>query len=268
MAAVGGLARNDSTIVTAWPPAFDTENDIYVNGKADTFKRQLNSALQTRQILTALIERPLSMADLIDAYPDASMEEITSTLDIHATNRQLLLNQAAAHLPNCIKMQSLTISEQKEINDLAIANDGMAIYEIIMRLTDLTVGRAQDRIRAKFNSIVVKPTDSIESVIQMVDTLWYLFENNTLYDHSNEASQREGIRLVLAKLVSGPDKISTEASMTITTVDTLTLPPKGAREWISQRLEVYKRYGKNFVPGGDGEAQRTRQTSRESPHGE
>ena len=45
--------RNDSTLVTPYPEAFNVQHDITVPGKPDKFIRQLNNALRTRGLLRA-----------------------------------------------------------------------------------------------------------------------------------------------------------------------------------------------------------------------
>ena len=82
MAAAGGAIethsngpRNDSTLVTAWPEAFDIKNDIFKAGAADTFIRKTKSALQTRGLLAPIIERPPSVAEIQLANPNATHEQ-------------------------------------------------------------------------------------------------------------------------------------------------------------------------------------------------
>ena len=48
-----------STLVSPWPQPFDLDNDIFVPGKADTFRMELTSALVTRGLYTYLAVRPV-----------------------------------------------------------------------------------------------------------------------------------------------------------------------------------------------------------------
>ena len=54
LASRAGRVRNDSTLVTKWPEAFDIKEDILIPGKATTFKRQMDAALRTRGLLDAI----------------------------------------------------------------------------------------------------------------------------------------------------------------------------------------------------------------------
>ena len=71
-----GLA---ATMVSKWPQPFDINNDIFIPGKADSFRMELNSALVTRGLFTYLATRPVTKADLQLAYPSATEEQIDDT---------------------------------------------------------------------------------------------------------------------------------------------------------------------------------------------
>ena len=51
-----GGHKLSTALVSKWPDAFDIENDIIKQGKADTFQRGLTSALRTRGLLDAILE--------------------------------------------------------------------------------------------------------------------------------------------------------------------------------------------------------------------
>ena len=54
---------------------FDINNDIFIPGKADSFRMELNSALVTRGLYTYLATRPVTKADLQLANPSATDEQ-------------------------------------------------------------------------------------------------------------------------------------------------------------------------------------------------
>ena len=66
MAALVGQssARNDSTLTTEWPKAFDIKNDIFTPGLVDRFKREMRAALSTRGLLEHVLNRPVTMIEI------------------------------------------------------------------------------------------------------------------------------------------------------------------------------------------------------------
>ena len=64
-----------ATMVSRWPQPFDINNDIFIPGKADSFRMELNSALVTRGLYTYLATRPVTKADLQLAKPSATDEQ-------------------------------------------------------------------------------------------------------------------------------------------------------------------------------------------------
>ena len=162
-------ARNDSTVVTAWPAAMDLKNDIFMNGKVDTFVRQLNNALRTRGMLAPILQRPATLADVQAANPLADASAVQQAFDGMLAERQDILGKAAANLPNVIKLETLSLQEQAEINNASDEQDAPALYELIMEHVDLSQGKAQDMLRQKFCDIKINRTDSIARVRSAVN---------------------------------------------------------------------------------------------------
>ena len=87
-----------SVLVTEWPKPFDIKHDIFIPNKATTFRRQLRAALETRGLLAALEEQPLTMLDVQGANPHASTAEIMAAVDKASDNRQKQLVTISQHL--------------------------------------------------------------------------------------------------------------------------------------------------------------------------
>ena len=243
MASEDGLkvSRIDSTKATEWPKNFDVKVDTFMPGKAATFERQLLSALRSRKLLDAIEEAPITLQALQIANPAVASADLIAAFDVLTMKRQTDLATIADNLPATIKYSSLTLQEQEEVNTLVTTGDGIGLYEKIRSLTDLAHPRVQDKLRQKFSTISIKPTDNIMHVRAQVDLKWFLFKHHGLFDVL--AQQREGLRMIMQMLLSGPTIIATEAMQTITQIESMPLPPGGANAYITSRLEAYERYG-------------------------
>ena len=193
----GSAGRNDSTVVTPWPSPFCVHTDIFTPGKVDTFVRELDNALRTRKLLEPILSAPLTLADVLTANPGATAEQCQQLYDNAILTTQEKLKDAAANLPLVVKTATLTHLEMKELNGLSEAGDSQGIYELIRGWTDVTRGRAQDRIRVKFNDVSLNPTDSLPHVSKQLDLKYYLYSQNTLFGQTTEQDQREAIRSML-----------------------------------------------------------------------
>ena len=167
--------RNDSTLVTPWPPPFDTKHDILIPAKADNFVRMLEAALHTRGLLKPLQERVPSKTEILMQNPEANADQVQECFDKMQSDRATILMSAAANLPNVVKISSMTILEQSEFNSLARAYDAEGMYELIRSYAELKSGKAQDKIRETYPEVAVRPTDSMETIIQKVDIKYYLW---------------------------------------------------------------------------------------------
>ena len=66
------------------------------------------------------------------------------------------------------------------------------MYELIRAYTDLESGKAQDRIREKYTQLLIKPTDSMATIVKQVDLKYYLWSKNQLFTHDSERGQKAG----------------------------------------------------------------------------
>ena len=118
----------------------------------------------------------------------------------------------------------------------------MLIWEFIAQAVDLRFGVVQDKLQVKYDNLRVSPTDSVAAVAQQVDLKWFFFKHHTLYNVATEFDRREGIRAILKMLLDGPGNIATEAILALSQVDMFPLSePLSADQWVSKRLENYKR---------------------------
>ena len=159
--------RVDASLTTEYPQPIDIRQDIDKPGKIDNWVRQVNAALNTRNVLRSLRERPATLEEIRLNSPGADDASVMATFQAYTINRQSHYKAAAAKLPTLIK--GLTQVEQREFDALQLEDNGPAIYEKIMNLLDLSSGVAQDLVRQKFNSIGVQPTDTMNKVITAVD---------------------------------------------------------------------------------------------------
>ena len=56
--------RVDSSLTTEYSPPLDVRQDIAQPGKVDNFLRQVKAALNTRNVLKSLIERPATLDEV------------------------------------------------------------------------------------------------------------------------------------------------------------------------------------------------------------
>ena len=216
-----------SVLVTEWPKPFDIKHDIFIPNKATTFRRQLRAALETRGLLAALEEQPLTMLDVQGANPHASTAEIMAAVDKASDNRQKQLVTISQHLPNMILGSSLTLIEENNVADYAASNDAHELYKFIMTATDIdSPGKVQDRLQAKYTTIKVTETNTIQEVAKQMDLKWWLFKHHLLYDSRTWAGQRQGLRDVLEMLTKGPPMVQYEATAQLVNVESM-LPPDG-----------------------------------------
>ena len=236
--------RVDSALTTAFPSAIHVLNDIYVAGKSDSFLRDLRAALETRGLLTAIVCRPLTFEQIQLSNPGASPTAVQICYDSLMADRARRHKMAAAQLPRLLL--GLTLSESKAVNDLAQADDAPALYEFIHDLVDLTQGKAQDRVQAKYAEVHVTSSDSYTAVAKAIEMKWYLFSLNNLFSKETEAGVRVGIRHVNKMLVKGPLTASANASLGLTQVDHMQLPPGGGDQWAADLAANYFRYAEDF----------------------
>ena len=68
--------RVDPSLLTDYPQPFDVRQDVLEPGKSDTYIRQLRAALNTRNILKSLTERPATLAEIEANSPGADSTAI------------------------------------------------------------------------------------------------------------------------------------------------------------------------------------------------
>ena len=94
-------------MVSAFPDAVDVNIDILVQGKADTFQRELTSALLTRDVYDVLMQKRPTMADVVAENPDASPEDAQMFLDNLLQDDRKKLATVADLLGSTVKSTSL-----------------------------------------------------------------------------------------------------------------------------------------------------------------
>ena len=134
---------------------------------------------------------------------------------------------AASMLPSLVKDGSLTFTELEELNACSQSGDAIAIYEMICEHTDLSHGRAQDKLRIAYAGLSLTPQSSMVQVRKFLDQKWWLYQHHTLHDAARDGG-REGIRAILEGLIQGPPIVAGEAATALATVDIMQLPAGGA----------------------------------------
>ena len=168
-------------------------------------------------------------------------------------SRQRAFINAAPKLAACISRKSLTLSEINQINKWSTTGAAVQLYDWILTNLDLSIGKPQDLIRAQYASLQVAPTDSMATVSKKINLKWWLYVQHTMFDHTTDAGQREGLWQIFVMLMSGPTFIAQEATFSLTTVENTPLP-YGAVGLLEQRCAVYDRYAEQLggaapVPG-------------------
>ena len=82
----------------------------------DSFVRELDAALSTRGLITAIQCRAPTFDTVANANGGAQVDEIQQLLDKLLSDRQTKLQAAAANLPNLVKVSALSFMEQQEFN--------------------------------------------------------------------------------------------------------------------------------------------------------
>ena len=236
--------RVETALATPFPLPINVLNDIYVAGKSDNFLRDMRAALETRDLLQAVVCRPPDFEQLQRANPRASAAAVQTVLDTLLADRSRKHKAAAAQLPRLVT--NLTLSEQKAVNSMAAADDAPGLFEFIHDLVDLTQGKAQDRVQVKYAEVTVSPTDSYVTVAKSIELKWHLFTLNNLFNKETDAGIRVGMRAVHAMLVKGPPTAASAAAIGLTQVDHSPLPPGGGDQWAADLAANYHRYSKEF----------------------
>ena len=239
-----------SALVADLPKDFDLEHDILVPGKATNFQRQVKSGLRSRDLLSAIVERQPTLQQVADANPDLSGAEVSAALDNILMLRHKRLGQVADLMPSTIRLSSLQLMEQEQFNKLVASGDGAGVYLFLMVRTDVSRGKPQDLLRTKYAAVKVKVSDSADSIIKAVELKWWLFKHNTLFTTDTLEGTREGVRAVLMMLLSGPERIAAEAAQSLILLESLT--ELDGDSFITDRVEVYKRYGDALVNTNTG----------------
>jgi hypothetical protein len=135
MLAGGGFQqqRLDSAFLAKAPDALDIINDIFTPGKTEAFRSQLRAYLSSRLLFQTIVERPPTMQGIALANPHASGQQIQDAYDMIMATRQVSEQKLSTLLPQCIKSASLSYMDAADMNAMVNAQDGLAIYNFIMR---------------------------------------------------------------------------------------------------------------------------------------
>lgn len=188
---VAQRSKIDSALTTPYPAAFDVKNDVFVPGRADKFRQQLKTALDTRNLLSDILEVEPTLLDIVAANPNASSQECADAFDAVLARRAFNHKAAAGAMSSVVK--SLTFSEQGRFDALAANHQAVEMYEYIMSVSDLRSPKVQDRLRAKYAAIAITPSATMQQVIDMVELKYYLFKQHGLYDTTRPKDNKEGI---------------------------------------------------------------------------
>ena len=99
--------RNDSTLVSPYPTAFDKNQDITTPGKSDKYIRELRAALNTRGLLQHVLERAPTMQDIANANPQLGGTDIDIIHRQLLEQRQIAMRAASAAMAPTISGLSL-----------------------------------------------------------------------------------------------------------------------------------------------------------------
>ena len=91
--------RVDASLTTEYPQPIDIRQDIDKPGKIDSWVRQVNAALNTRNVLRSLRERPATLEEIRLNSPGADDASVMATFQAYTINRQSHYKAAAAKLP-------------------------------------------------------------------------------------------------------------------------------------------------------------------------
>jgi hypothetical protein len=139
------------------------------------------------------------MHGISSANPHADSEQVQDAYDMMMAARQVAESKLSMLLPQFIKATTLSYLESADLSKMVSNQQGVAIYDFIMRAIDLTRGAVQDKLRQKYIELKLQPTDTIIVVAQQVDLKWFLHKHHTLYDVTTIAGRREGVRAVLTQ---------------------------------------------------------------------
>ena len=228
---------------SAWPEPIDTKTDILTPNKVDKWKAAATAALRTRKLWATIQEVPPTMASLAEDNPGIAEDHILQVLDTILEKRRQDEIVIASNMINTIKMSSLSLTHSAMIFKMQQNGEGVAMFQYIWDLVDLTKGEPQDRVRAEYPKVKVQPTDSMSVICQAVDRKWWLFKNNTLLDSVD--GQKEGVRDINTMLLEGPTMIRLAAISAIQFIDSV--EELNGDEWVRSWQELHNRYGKLLV---------------------
>ena len=212
-----GSSKVESTQVAPWPEAIDLEGDILKNGKAMQWRSMLKAALRTRKLLSCLMDAPITRDLLLEWNPSITESELQTTLDNFWAKRQDEQAAVAANLLRCVKIDTLDLSTKSKVLGWQEHGSGQDMYMWVWSRTDLRIGTAQDRLRAKYPTVVVAETDSIAVIREKVSEKWFLFNHHTLYNPKRDA--KEGLRDLISMLLGGPPLIKSSALTELQALD-------------------------------------------------
>ena len=221
MVAGGRTNRLDPALIQKFPEPFDFRSDIMVPTASDTFLTNLQTSLRSYEMLDAIEREAPTLQEVSNDNPGATGAEVMQAVEAVIVSRQKAFNIAAPKLAACISRKSLTLSEINQINRWSTTGAAVQLYDWILTNLDLSIGKPQDLIRAQYASLQVAPTDSMATVSKKINLKWWLYVQHTMFDHTADAGQREGLRQIFVMLMSGPTFIAQEATFLLTTVENI-----------------------------------------------
>ena len=222
---VGLSNKINSALTSPFPKAIDMESDITKQGIVDTFLRELKSALRTRGLMDIIEQREPTIDEAMAANKGIPDDDALNILDTLLATRQRKAANLADVLSQVIVWSSMLQSDKDELNALISDGNGIDVYARILTHTDISSGKAQDKIRVAYTKVSVTAVSSPTALITAIESKWWLHKMNTLYSLSTPDGVREGIRAVLTMLLEGPPTVAMTAGQALTTLETTDHPP-------------------------------------------
>lgn len=244
------INKISSALVAELPKGFDINADILIQGKADTTKVGIVMALRSRKLLVFMETAPPSLSDVRDANPSAPEELVIEVyLDIRQ-KYETASSTVADILPVTLKMSSLSMMEENEVNALVLNGDGRGLYDWILSAMSVERGRPQDKLRAEYPKVKVSTSDKPEQLVKAIEKKWWLYQNITIFDHSSETGVKEAMSNIFTMLLDGPAPIASEAARNLTSLENTSYGD--GVQWITNYTQMLRRHGDKLLRSTEG----------------
>ena len=128
-----------TALCTPFPAPIHLVDDIIKQGYADSFQRQLISALRSRGLMDSIEEALPELEDILEANKDVSASDAQNFLDSLESTQQANMARVADLMSVTVLWTSLLQAEKDRLNAMIKSGDGAGVYEWLTAAVEMLV---------------------------------------------------------------------------------------------------------------------------------